>query len=211
MSDDALKECPHCGSPAQLEDCRTIWRAICTSAACGALVLGDRAPEPEDGDEYPAGYWEAFEKSAIDRWNARPAIAPPVAAESVDTEEFSALAARYGNSKAGKDYMALVANAAAWGAQQREAGRHDGALVSLNNYDAACDEYRKQIAALTRRAEKAEAEADILFHRLNAANGHRKIAEEELASWVHTNRIDELQRSLAAAEARVNALEAARR
>lgn len=52
-------------------------------------------------------------------------IAPPVAAESVDTEEFSALAARYGNSKAGKDYMALVANAAAWGAQQREAGRQE--------------------------------------------------------------------------------------
>lgn len=155
-------------------------------------------------------YRTALRKALMEEFEA-PAIAPPVAAESVDTEEFSALAARYGNSKAGKDYMALVANAAAWGAQQREAGQHEGALASLNNYDAACDEYRKQIAALTRRAEKAEAEADILFHRLNAANGHRKIAEEELASWVHTNRIDELQRSLAAAEDRVNALEAARR
>jgi len=81
------------------------------------------------------------------------AIAPPVDAGSVDTEEFSALAARYGNSKAGKDYMALVANAAAWGAQQL----HEGALISLKNYDVACDDYRKQIVALTERAEKAEA------------------------------------------------------
>ena len=67
-------------------------------------------------------------KALMEEFEA-PAIAPPVAAESVDTEEFSALAARYGNSKAGKDYMALVANAAAWGAQQREAGQHEGALI----------------------------------------------------------------------------------
>lgn len=72
-----LNECPHCGSPAALDDCRTIWRVICTSAACGALVLGDRAPEP-DG-EMGEAYWNGIKQTAIDRWNAR-AIAPPVAA-----------------------------------------------------------------------------------------------------------------------------------
>ena len=80
--DAKLKECPHCGSPVKLEDHRTIWCVVCTSAACGAQVLGERAPEP-DGTEIDA-YWDGIKQTAIDRWNAR-AIAPPVAAGSVDT------------------------------------------------------------------------------------------------------------------------------
>ena len=71
MSAYYLAECPHCGSEAKMDDCRTIFRVVCTSSTCGALVLGERAPEPEDGDEYPEGYWERFEQTAVDRWNSR--------------------------------------------------------------------------------------------------------------------------------------------
>lgn len=61
-----LKSCPFCGGNPELEDCRTIWVVSCN---CGATVLGDRAPEPED--EMPDEYWLKFEKSAIDKWNSR--------------------------------------------------------------------------------------------------------------------------------------------
>jgi hypothetical protein len=62
-----LKPCPFCGSGATLEDHRLLWVARCTS--CGACVLGDRAPEPEQ--EMPSAYWEPFRQSAVDRWNQR--------------------------------------------------------------------------------------------------------------------------------------------
>lgn len=49
------------------------------------------------------------------------------------------------------------------------------------------------------------------FYRQNclAAIERAEKAEAELEDWIHTNRIDELQRSLVAAEARVKELEAA--
>ena len=84
-----LKECPFCGSVAELEDHRTVWAVKCTSAACATIMLGDRAPEP-DGEMGDA-YWAAYKQTAVDRWNAR-AIAPPVAAGSVDMEEAMAVA-----------------------------------------------------------------------------------------------------------------------
>lgn len=166
-------------------------------------------------------------------------IAPPVAADSVDTEEFSALAARYGNSKAGKDYMALVANAAAWGAQQREAEKlkvEQSVVLAVDQAHQQAKDAKDLANELRQRAEKAEAqykivcdknhilrkyceaakateekwqgkaekaeadlkardffvdvlncqvkkaqgEADVLFHRLNAANGHLAMARERI-------------------------------
>jgi hypothetical protein len=66
-----LKPCPFCGGAATLEDQRLMWAARCTS--CGAYVLGDRAPEPEQ--EMPAAYWEPFRQSAVARWNRRASLA----------------------------------------------------------------------------------------------------------------------------------------
>jgi hypothetical protein len=68
-----LKPCPFCGSATTLDDERLLWVASCTG--CGACVLGDRAPEPEQ--EMPAAYWEPFRQSAVDRWNRRAALAQP--------------------------------------------------------------------------------------------------------------------------------------
>lgn len=110
-----------------------------------------------------------------------PAIAPPVAAGSVDTAEFQKLMHwfrtacfdPYSNveTKAVDQTRAvIITHLNDWGAQQREAGKHEGALSSLKNYDAACDEYRKQIAALTGRAEKAESEQDTLKESLRLVN-----------------------------------------
>ena len=168
--DAKLKECPFCGSPAELEDHRTVWAVKCTSAACATIMLGDRAPEP-DGEMGDA-YWNGIKQTAIDRWNAR-AIAPPVAAGSVDTPEFAKLLhvvidyqqhwAMYPERRQ-KNQAEFIAHINAWGAQQREQGKQEALDLTVS------------VGQLRERAEKAEA---------------------ELESWVHTNRIDELQRELA--------------
>lgn len=64
-----LKQCPFCGCDSKLVDERTIFGVECTNQECRALVLGDRAPEP-DGNE-PVGYWGKLAQSAVDRWNKR--------------------------------------------------------------------------------------------------------------------------------------------
>ena len=72
MSDYSKQEllpCPFCGSGAQLDDCRTIWRVVCTG--CGALVLGERAPEPESDADAEAYDWGRVRQTAITLWNAR--------------------------------------------------------------------------------------------------------------------------------------------
>ena len=159
MSAAALKKCPFCGSTNLHQTGNGIGSEFVECADCGAS--GPASDHSASAEEY---------------WNSR-AIAPPVAAgsvDSIDTNEFCDLMTelqdvhqRLGNCKPNWD--ALIAHIHAWGEQQREAGQHEGALVSLNNYDAACDEYRKQIAALTGRAEKAEARIDELEAQLAAA------------------------------------------
>lgn len=65
-----LKQCPHCGADAKLDDCRTIWRVECTK--CDALFLGGRAPEPESEKHCESIDWDYFKQTAIDGWNNRP-------------------------------------------------------------------------------------------------------------------------------------------
>ena len=63
---EKLLPCPFCGGNPVLEDCRTIWAVRCT---CGACVLGERAPEPDE--EMSDEYWKKYEISAIKAWNTR--------------------------------------------------------------------------------------------------------------------------------------------
>lgn len=145
-----------------------------------------------------------------------PAIAPPVAAGSVDTMQRYELA----ESQHGTGYMVhwdkelqedvdgvwvKHADAIAWGAQQREsgwvAGRINGAKVFDKTESAVLAAAERLLRDAVMRAEKAEAdlkardffvdvlncqvkkaqgEADILFHRLNAANGHLAMARERI-------------------------------
>lgn len=66
-----LKNCPFCGSKAQLDDCRTIWRVICTNEKCEGMMLGERAPEPENDEDAEQIDWDYYRNTAIDRWNKR--------------------------------------------------------------------------------------------------------------------------------------------
>lgn len=66
-----LKPCPFCGGTPTLEDHRLMWSVDCK---CGACIIGNRAPEPEETAIQPTGYWEKLERSAIELWNRRAAI-----------------------------------------------------------------------------------------------------------------------------------------
>ena len=192
----ALLPCPFCGAHARLIDCRTIWRVECSSIKCQVIVLGDRAPEPQGGP-YPAGYWEAFEKSAIDRWNARPAIAPPVAAGSVDTAEFAELMQNVRHGLYAQSWPPLITYINAWGAQQREQGEYAAQsaaedricnlIAVLGDEKLRAEKAEADLKArdffvdvLNCQVKKAQGEADVLFHRLNAANGHLAMARERI-------------------------------
>ena len=64
-----LKPCPFCGSSAAIEDHRLQWIVRCTK--CTALVLGERAPEPDEDDDLPDAYWDQIRQTAVDAWNRR--------------------------------------------------------------------------------------------------------------------------------------------
>lgn len=189
-----LKECPHCGSAAELEDHRTVWAVKCTSTACATIMLGERAPEP-DG-EMGIAYWEGIKQTAIDRWNAR-AIAPPVAAGSVDTiltSGFGVLMWKHVRTPLDQTVFAeIVSHINAWGAQQRMEGKREGAdTVAMaeqmklfrSAHDEACIELKERaekaeaneirlqqlVIEAQDRAEKAEARALTAEDKLSAAN-----------------------------------------
>jgi len=63
-----LKNCPFCGSDAELEDHRTIWAVRCKK--CEACVLGDRIDE-EDLEIFTENDYLKYEQSAIIKWNKR--------------------------------------------------------------------------------------------------------------------------------------------
>lgn len=71
MTNEDLRLCPFCGGEAILDDCRTIWRVTCSNDKCDAVMLGERAPEPEDDAHCDSIDWAYFEQTAIDRWNRR--------------------------------------------------------------------------------------------------------------------------------------------
>jgi hypothetical protein len=99
------------------------------------------------------------------------AIAPPVAAGSVDTPEFEEIAKEC--RKTGDEYTRLLAHINAWGAQQREAGRMAAWCEGVN-----ADGLREENAELRQRAEKAEARVKELEAEDLAM--HRKLAAEKL-------------------------------
>ena len=121
-----------------------------------------------------------------------PAIAPPVAAGSVDTPEFGKLLhsvidypqnwAMYPERRQ-KNRIEFIAHINVWGAQQR----HEGFREGVAQLQQERDNLLKLAVSRREWAEKAEA---------------------ELESWVHTNRVDELQRNYSAALARIMYLEA---
>ena len=82
MTTPTILPCPFCGSEASLEDKRLLWVVRCSG--CGACVLGDRAPEPEQ--ELPESYWEPLRQSAVDCWNQRSAWQPIETAPRDGTE-----------------------------------------------------------------------------------------------------------------------------
>lgn len=111
----ALSPCPFCGSEATLDDERLLWVVHCSS--CGACVLGDRAPEPEE--ELPESYWEPFRQSAVDNWNRRlvPPPAPEPPAEALAARPLLEQVARLGDCIGANtvgQIMAISSRAAAW-------------------------------------------------------------------------------------------------
>lgn len=80
-----------------------------------------------------------------------PAIAPPVAAGSVDTPAFSAIAAECG--KTGDDYTRLLAHIDAWGAQQREAGK----VEQAESFREEVEELRNEIRDLREQLKELPA------------------------------------------------------
>lgn len=132
----ALKECPFCGAAMPATYSNVVdgkMHAIqCTECPGGVTCTSS-----------------TFEQ-AVGAWNRR-AIAPPVAAGSVDTEEFRNLLEYWVNSET-EAYKAselgnLISHINAWGAQQRRAGEQHAADIMFDAMDG-----------LRKRAEKAEAE-----------------------------------------------------
>lgn len=125
--------------------------------------------------------------------DATSAIAPPVAAGSVDTLRLQQLMTRI-NLSAGCDGIAkakkeLIIYINAWGAQQREAGKQEALdlTVSIGQLRQRAEKAEADlkardffVAVLNCQVKKAQGEADVLFHRLNAANGHLTMARERI-------------------------------
>lgn len=123
----------------------------------------------------------------------RPAIAPPVAAGSVDTVEFAVLLEFYGRmypqgdmARTAQAKAAIIGSITAWGAQQLEAGRQEGFAhmepTLKRNIDAA--------QRLLLRAEKAEADlkardffVDVMNCQVKKAEARVKDLEAKLSRF----------------------------
>lgn len=98
-------------------------------------------------------------KALMEEFEA-PAIAPPVAAESVDTEEFREVLNAVVMCKS---IMQIQCNALllehidVWGAQQREQGKAEQTAFLKECMDRGQDEFNRKWTEQKERAEKAEA------------------------------------------------------
>lgn len=128
-------------------------------------------------------------KALMEEFEA-PAIAPPVAAGSIDTKMLDSLMMAYAS--------AVV--------KSRDGNQSEirGAVVNMLKFfdDSAAQQHA---AGYAKKISDAECGA-LAMLRIERERGEK--AEAELESWVHTNRIDDLQRGYNAALARVNKLEA---
>lgn len=147
--DAKLKECPFCGTPPRYLAGKSGYyteRVICDTC----------------------DFW-----MAPAAWGKRPAIAPPVAAGSVDTDKFDTLLRRYASGvvKSRDGDQSEISGAKAgllefynlWGAQQREAGKQEALDLTFS------------VGKLRERAEKAEArvkelEEEVRLFNQNPAN-----------------------------------------
>ena len=128
MTTPTILPCPFCGSEASLEDKRLLWVVRCSG--CGACVLGDRAPEPEQ--ELPESYWEPLRQSAVDCWNQRSAWQHPKEGTKMTDNEFNALCDAHGFSAVARGELPLVprnllkalVDAAVLAERERSAGQH---------------------------------------------------------------------------------------
>lgn len=161
MSAD-LKECPFCGGSACLDQADDGKHYVACSACHGSMGEMSGTWCGEGSAEFDS------EADAVQAWNTR-AIAPPVAAGSVDTIRtmigtYRHLPKIHSDEAwdARQAYMDAIMNSiAAWGAQQREAGRKEGKAsnetllrASVNEMDAM----ERERDEARQRAEKAEAE-----------------------------------------------------
>lgn len=106
----------------------------------------------------------------------RPAIAPPVAAGSVDKREIANLLDTFANMHAhGSDQQLKDAGNAihTWGAQQREAEKlkvEQSVVMALDQAHQQTKDAECRANKLRQRAEKAEAELDTLRESLRLVN-----------------------------------------
>ena len=108
-------------------------------------------------------YRTALRKALMEEFEA-PAIAPPVAAGSVDTSGFHSIAEKYRACHVDVPYPTLVKVIDAWGVQQREAGKAEQTAFLKECMDRGQDEFNRKWTEQKERAEKAEA-AFKNFHR----------------------------------------------
>lgn len=175
--DTKLKECPFCGGDAV----ESLWPE---GVETGKVFCPGHGNKQRD---IKWGYLRdcPIEEVEFDKedWEHRSTIAPPVAAGSVDAMQRYDIPVREKDLDDGMvpsaegDYV-LYSVAIALGAQQREAQQEE------NN--GIMRDWAQRVVSAEERAEKAEA---------------------ELETWAHTNRIDELQRSLLFAGNRIQDLE----
>lgn len=128
-----------------------------------------------------SGSWTGSRNVTLGDLRAIAAIAPPVAAWSVDTAEFQRLAELWRYAPAGtREFMAAwdgqVAHIDAWGAQQREAVLAEQLAVFKKAGDSDQAEFNRKWTEQKARAEKAEADARKLSLDLLAAHGETDAA-----------------------------------
>ena len=161
--DANLKECPFCGSaPRHLEGKNGFYteRVICDTCDFYLSPLA---------------------------WGERSAIAPPVAAGSMDTAELRLMLIdhRHSDSRQEQDQHldSIISFVIAWGAQQREQGYRDGLELGSAGLHGAIETAKKAEAELKKRDLElivSHGETDAALQRATLAEARVK----ELQGWL---------------------------